>query len=101
MAKGASTEVVGLIAIIIGGLLVMGGLMFLLTASFMKNIFPWYFWIPPVVQIVLGLLGSTAGYFLKRGNSWAKIVLLFVAIGLVVNTAFVASMFIATAERVH
>jgi len=96
MAKHKRMEIVGLIAIIIGGLLVMGGLMFLLTASLaasFKGFLPRVFFIPPVVQIVLGLLASAAGFFLRRGNAAAKMVLLFVAIGVVANVVFLLSLF--------
>jgi hypothetical protein len=95
MARGSNTDVIGLIAIIVGGLLVMGGLMFLLTTSFM-NFLPRVILIPPVVQIVLGLLCSVAGFFLRRGHATAKFVLLFIAIGLVANGVFLASILLET-----
>src|SRR5207249_6682080 len=95
----------GLIAIIVGGLLVMGGLMFLLVTFLMRELPP-VILIPPVAQIVLGLLGRQhqrrigvhrvhCRILLRRGHTMAKFILLFVAIGVVINIVFLASIFLA------
>ena len=59
--------------------------MFLLATSFMSGDVPRAILIPPIVQIVLGLLGSAGGFCFNRGHSAAKYVLLFVAVGVVLN----------------
>ena len=95
MARGRTTDIIGLIAIIVGGLLVMGGLMFLMATSLMSGL-PGVILIPPLVQIGLGSLAAAAGFFLRRGHGAAKFVLLFVGVGVVANVAFLVSVMIAT-----
>src|SRR5262249_34330130 len=49
-----------------------------------------------VKNLLRNHLGSTAGLFLIRGHGMAKSILLFVAIGVVINGIFFASIFVAT-----
>ncbi len=86
MAQNAKSNDLGFGSIIVGGLLALGGLLFLLVAL-LGNV-PRILLIPPIVQIVLGLLGSTAGFLLKRGFAAAKLILVIVAIGIVANLLF-------------
>ncbi len=60
MVDGRNTDAIGMSAMIIGALLFMGGLMFLLV-MLLVNQAPRVLFIPPVVQMVLGLVGSLAG----------------------------------------
>ncbi len=60
MVDGRNTDAIGMSAMIIGALLFMGGLMFLLV-MLLVNQAPRVLFIPPVVQMVLGLVGSMAG----------------------------------------
>jgi hypothetical protein len=92
----------GLIAIIIGGLLAVSGFMFALTtllaASFNKPL-PKFMFIPGLVQIGLGLIASTAGFLLRRGNARAKIVLVFVAAGVAVYVAAIGLLTVSFLEK--
>ena len=96
MVDGRNTDAIGISAMIIGTLLFMGALMFLLVLL-LNNQVPRILFIPPVVQMVLGLVGSMAGFFLRRGQRAAKFVLVLVAIGVVAYLVFLvllASAFI-------
>jgi hypothetical protein len=94
MARSSNTDVIGLIAIIFGGLLVMGALMFLLVTLLMSGL-PRVILIPPVVQIALGVLASAGGFLLRRGYRIARFVLLFVVVGVITNVIVLVSMFVA------
>jgi hypothetical protein len=89
VARISNTTVFGVIAIIIGAKLVLGGLMFLVAASLMSD-FPRLILIPPILQIVLGLIASMGGLLLIRGHRVAKVVLAIVAIGVIANFGFLA-----------
>ena len=78
------TNVIGIIAIVIGIMLVAGGSMFLLVTSLSSD-FPRLLVVPPIIQIILGVLASISGFFMYRGNTTAKFVLLFVAFGVFAN----------------
>lgn len=95
MPQDNSIALVGLIAIVIGVLLVMGGLMFGLVTALASD-HPRAISIPALVQIVLGVLGSTAGFLLRRGHARAKFILVLVAIGVIANLVVLVSVFLAT-----
>ncbi len=95
MARSSTADIIGLVAIVIGGLLVLGAFMFL-SVALLTNDLPRVLLIPPVVQMVLGLLASAAGFLLRRGHTLAKFVLAFVAIGVVANLVFLVFMAMAT-----
>jgi hypothetical protein len=78
-----SSTVVGIIAIIFGGMLVMGALMFLLVAA-MQNL-RGAIVITALVQVILGFLAAVCGWLLLRGYAAAKFILVAVAAGVVVN----------------
>jgi hypothetical protein len=92
MARASKTDLIGIIAIIIGGLLVLGGLMLWLVTSLMSGL-PRVFLIPAVLQIALGLSAAIGGFFLRRGHTAAKLLLIVVAIGVLVNLVLLASIF--------
>jgi hypothetical protein len=94
MARSGTTDAIGLIAITVGGLLVLGALMFL-AVTFMNGVSKVVL-IPPVVQIALGLLGSIAGFLFRQGHATAKFALWFVAIGVVANLVFLVAVAVAT-----
>jgi len=91
MARSGSTDVIGLIAIAVGGLLVLGALMFFAVMFLMSGVSRVVL-IPPVVQIALGCLGSIAGFLLRQGHAMAKFALWFVAIGVVANLVFLIAI---------
>lgn len=95
--QGSKAAVIGLIAIIIGALLVMGGLSFLAVSLLMSGL-PRLIIVAPVVQILLGLIDGVAGYSLRRGRAAAGYVLVVVAIGVVINLVFYVVMLVATAS---
>lgn len=97
MAQGSKATVIGLIAIIIGALLVMGALSFVAVSLLMTGLPPLIF-VAPVVQILLGLLGAAAGFFMMRGHALAGRALIVLAICLVINTAFYVVMFVRAAS---
>lgn len=98
MTPGSKTAVIGLIAMVIGVLLVMGALSFLAVSLFMREL-PRLIFIAPVVQILLGLLASAAGFLLRRGHAAAGYVLVVVAICVILNLVFYVSMFVVIASR--
>jgi hypothetical protein len=100
MAQKANTTTLGLVAIIIGVLVVMGGLMLLLsavTAILLGKEIAAVVILPGVVQVLLGLVGAGAGLSLSRGNARAKPLLLFVAVGLVLNVVLLVGIVAVTA----
>jgi hypothetical protein len=82
-----SPDVIGLAAMIVGILLAMSALMYLLVIAIASNAqnIPQILFVPGVVQIILGLLASIAGFFLRRGQATAKWVLLLITVGVVAN----------------
>jgi hypothetical protein len=95
MEQGTKTTVMGIIAITIGGMLFMGGLMFFLVTFAQRNV-SLAVQIPPLVQMALGLLASAVGLLLWRGYATAKvsvILLILVAIGVVANVIFLLFVF--------
>ncbi len=98
MTRHDNAAAIGLIAIVVGAVLVMGGLMFLfvmlLVTSFVSE-FPRIVLIPPLVQVILGLFGAIGGVLLRRGHSTMKLLLLLVGIGVVANLAFLVAISVA------
>jgi hypothetical protein len=88
------STVVGIIAIIVGGMLVMGALMFLLVAV-MQNIRGAII-ITALLQVALGFLAAIGGGLLLRGHAVAKFILVAVAVGVAVNTIAYAILFFTT-----
>jgi hypothetical protein len=94
MARSGDSDVIGLIAIAVGGLLVLGALTFLAVTLLMSGVSRVVL-IPPVVQILLGCLGSVAGFLLRQGHTRAKFALAFVGIGVVANLVLLAAIAVA------
>jgi hypothetical protein len=91
--RNANTNLIGLIAIVVGALLVMGALMFLLVTSLMSGL-PRFLSIPAVLQIVLGSLAATAGFLYRRGHPRAKVILIAVAVCIVANIGLLFAIFV-------
>jgi hypothetical protein len=91
MARSLKTDNIGMVAIIVSPMLVMGALMFLLV-TLLANV-PRIILIPPLVQIALGFLTAAAGFFLRRGYERAGWILVFIGIALVVNMVAVVVLF--------
>ncbi len=90
MAQNSSTSVIGLIAMVLGALLMMGGSMFLLATSVMGGDLPGIIYAPPALQVGLGMAAVAGGFFMYRGHSAAKSVLVFVAVSFLANCVFLA-----------
>jgi hypothetical protein len=93
MTERSDTDVIGINAMAVGGLLVLGALMFLavtLMSGTSRVVM-----IPPAVQIALGCRGSMAGYLLRQGHAMAKFALWF-AVGVVANLVLFVAIAVAT-----
>jgi hypothetical protein len=94
MARSRKTDIIGLIAMIVGPPLVMGGLMVCLVVALSA---PRILLVPALVQIALGLLTAATGFFMWRGHERAVWILLLLGIAVVVNGVFYAVLLVSTA----
>lgn len=92
MSTSSHSRVYGIVALAIGILLVLGGLMFLLVTQMIPDAPP-MLPVPALIQIGLGITGAIAGLLMWRGNAAAKFILAFVGVGVVANIAFVLVIF--------
>ncbi len=95
MVQDGSTRIIGLIAMIVGVMLVMGGLMFLLAMSL--NDLPGIARAPGAVQIGIGVAAVGSGFLMYRGHAAATFLLIPVTVGFIGNCIFLAWTMMALA----
>ena len=91
MPANKQARTIGLIAVILGVMLSLGGLIFFLSVTLaisFNHPIPRIVSIPGLIQLALGVTGAIAGFCLMRGYAKAKIVLFGVAAGVGLNLAF-------------
>ncbi|HZZ80565.1 MAG TPA: hypothetical protein VFE62_18825 [Gemmataceae bacterium] len=86
--NAGSARTFGIVAIVLGAMLVMGGTMFI-AAALMGN-FSHVLFISPGVQILLGFMAVIGGLMLFSGVGAAKIILIIVAMAVLLNMVLFA-----------
>lgn len=86
MARSEKTDIIGVIAIMVGAMLIIGATMFLLVV--LLNVSPGIILVPPLIQIALGILAAVAGFLLWRGHERALPVLVVLGVAVLANAVF-------------